>query len=259
MKIPVIPRTLGLLLLTLCLCLCTLVSSVVFAFPTHSSPSAETLEPGQVSFQPYPGSNPLNKLSFLMNSLSVGLWNGFEMGVVPVLWNSTSDLSTKNFNWKLRLFRSPQWTVAVGTEHIFSDPKNKSSFDGIRIDQLALSFEFRPQNQRLQYRYNFATSQMVVKNLLYWSGQRTDLYVSGGTDHYFDVAYAASNTNFWVLGLTYNHQLFAGLATREEDPAAPGVGLSHGWRFKSSLLSGFSLGFHVRKFSGNQILVSLLF
>lgn len=232
---------------------------------THASPSAEILRPGQVAFQPYPGSNPIQDYAFLTNSLSVGVFNGWEIGTVPIMWQSTGEYSLRNFNWKSRLWRSPEWAVAWGTQHLFYESKGKTRehYDNFRVDQIGIGVEYRPLGSRFQFRYNIATSQMMIQGLTLMrlsdgtSLKMSTWYVPGGVDHYLDIGYAASDTNFWILGLTQNHDWLSGLGSR--DKAAYGAGLSHAWKIKGRFLSGLSLGFHLRERSGPKALMSVVF
>lgn len=242
--------------------LLSLIASTALAF-THVSPSAETLRPGQVAFQPYPGANPMQEYSFLLNSLSVGISKRIEIGTVPLMWNTTETMKSSNFNFKTRLFRSEKWIVALGIHSFFIEPQGsaKQFYDSINIGQVAFSVEHRPENSNWKYRYNLATSQMTIKGYV-WATigntpYRMDQFLSGGVDHYFDFSYAASDTNHWILGLSQNHEWLSGLAS--QDPARYGVGLSHGWKIKKSLISGLSIGFHLRESSGAKALGSIIF
>lgn len=232
---------------------------------THVSPSAETLAPGQVAFQPYPGSNPIQDYAFLTNSLSVGLWDGWEIGTVPLMWQSTESYSLRNFNWKNRLWRSQEWTVAWGTQHLFYDSKGemRELYDSFRVDQIGFGVEYRPLSSRFQFRYNLATSQMVIQGMSLMrlndgtNYRMSTWYVGGGVDHYLDIAYAASETNGWILGMSQNHEWLSGLGAR--DAAAWGLGLSHAWKIKGRWISGLSLGFHARERTGAKMLASVVF
>lgn len=232
---------------------------------THVSPSAETLRPGQVAFQPYPGSNPIQDYAFLTNSLSVGLWNGLEIGTVPIMWQSNDSFTLRNFNWKNRIWRSAEWSVAWGTQHLFYDTRGelKEWYDSFRIDQVGIAVEYRPLSSPFQFRYNLATSQMTIQGMTWMrfaDGTKSKLdtwFVAGGVDHYVDIGYAASDTNFWILGLSQNHEWLSGLGNR--DAAAYGAGLSHAWKTKSRFISGFSLGFHARERTGVKTLMSFVF
>lgn len=245
--------------------LATLAHALAAPAFTHVSPSAETLRPGQVAFQPYPGSNPIQDYAFLTNSLSVGVWNGWELGTVPVMWQSTDSYTLRNFNWKNRIWRSSEWAVAWGSQHLFYDSKGemRELYDSFRVDQIGLGVEYRPAESRFQYRYNLAHSQMVIQGMTFarfrdgTNLKMSTWYIPGGVDHYLDVGYAASDTNSWILGFSHNHEWLSGLGTR--DAAAFGAGLSHAWKIKGRFLSGLSLGFHVRERTGAKTLMSFVF
>lgn len=240
--------------------LCVSFAAVGAMAFTHVSPSAETLRPGKMAFQPYPGSNPIQDYAFLTNSLSIGIWNGFEAGTVPLMWNSSDSFTSKNFNLKIRLWRSQQWTVGFGSQYRMYDAKGamRESFESLTINQIAFSIENRPLGSNFQFRYNVATSQMLIYGMPQNTYFKMDPWIiPGGIDHYLDSSYAASDTNTWILGLSHNHEWLSGLGTK--DAAGFGAGLSHAWKIKNAFLSGFSLGFHVRERTGANTLASVLF
>lgn len=236
------------------------------AFPVHSSPSAETLMPMKVAFQPYPGSNPLQDYAFLLNSLSIGIWDGFEVGTVPLMWTESEQTKTSNFNLKNRLFRIGEWTMALGLELIqyeIKAPEIRQHFDSMSVTQMALALEYRPLGSDFEFRYNMASAQLNLRNYHMMKVGDTDVRLGNyaiysDVDHYLDIQMIGSNGNMWVMGLTRNHDWLSGLANPNSH-AAYGIGFSHGWKIRDYWISGLSLGLHYREGSGVKTLASFVF
>ena len=103
-------------------------------FYSHMTTPAHTLPGNKFAYQPFPGAR---FDSFILNSLSVGLWEGLEVGAVPLFYladdepstneDGSSSQHTSNFNLKWTLFSFKNFDAALAWsffnfENVFSSP-----------------------------------------------------------------------------------------------------------------------------------------
>ncbi len=235
------------------LVLLVLPFQVCAELPTHMAQNAQTLQPGKIGLEPYPGANPLRTESDFLerNSLSVGILPRWQVGTVPRPWvKNNSDLHMVNVTTKVGLIQGSDFGFSVGLMYASFDinvrvPTHLVALHG-NLVQPSLNFNYQV-NEDWDVTYNTSSAFFSYKGEVtdLASGKKSDsgdLRANGYLDHVIDFRYAQTGTYYWVFGLTRNYDSLAGMF--DQQLPIHGGGASFGWIMTRGLLSMVSLGLH---------------
>ncbi len=233
---------------------------------SHIAQSAETLKQLQWSFKPYPGANPAGtSSSFITNSLSIGVTDNLEIGVVPLAWQGGSDsqMRMQNFNLRYVLFRNGFWTFSSGLQRLSMDFKTPTAQSEIGINSLLLANTL-VLNPNWRITHNLVWRHMIGQTRYEYvdaqgNAQRFEfpLNTPAYNDNYLDLSYTKSITNVWSFGISHATDSVLGFNLAEK--ATWGAGISHTWNLRRSWLSQLTIGFHNLDNLGSRILLGLAF
>lgn len=235
----------------------------------HIAQNAETLKQWQWSYKAFPGANPVTKnYSFLLNSLSIGVTDNLEFGVVPTAWNSSKDYSLKNFNLRYVLFRNSFWTLSTGVQMLLYEASTETqdySFDvssNVSTGLLANTFVL---NRDWRITHNLATRSSVttIKTTYRGSGPAPFImdfphFSEVYADNYLDLIYTKSITNVWAFGISRTTESILGISIPDAITTW-GLGISHTWNLRNSWLTQINLGLHYMDIGSSKLLFGLAF
>lgn len=231
----------------------------------HITQTAETLKPLHWSFKPYPGQNSLSLYSsVVLNSLSIGVVEGLEIGTIPVYWmlrNPRTDI--RNVNLKYQVWSSEKWIVSTGFQNVFirikSDPSDSTSqFDSTMNSNtlfIATDWKFAREWKLI---YNASVSIVTGSSKSNFGGFTYDseIFRTSFVDHFLDFNYLRSLSNIWTGGLSRTTEGIFGMTLGEP---LWGFGLSHTWNLRGQWLSQINLGTHLKQDGSSKVLFGLTF
>ena len=221
---------------------------------SHITQSAETLKQWQWAFKPFPGANPVGEYgSFLLNSLSIGLTDNWEIGFVPLAWRSSEGMKMYNVNVRRVWYRNDWWTFSSGVQSNTIDFNYLSSSGASNYKMNIVTFVLAntavlSPDWRLTHNIALRTSTLKGKGY-YIDGNGTthdlnfDQVAEVYADNYLDLSYTKSLTNVWALGLSRATDSSLGMHMPGAT-VAWGLGLTHTWNLRRSWISQMSFGVH---------------
>lgn len=210
-------------------------------FLPHLTQSAQTNGRGEISFLPFPGASPKDHYSIL-NSLSIGLTDDFDIGTVPVYYLATnSEFKTWNITGKMNLWTGENWAFAGG----LTAQKFTYNGDGTEAEIMGYSGDLSA-NYLISDTYAVGVtlvSSMVSLSYKPSEGKPLRMSAVQTPDLYLDFSYRVRPKLFWVTGLSVATPLFdlAGGAVSEKKV---GLGGSLIWSAKYRFISRIGLGAH---------------
>lgn len=242
-----------------------LASAVAEAvLPTHMAQNAETLKPGHVSFEPYPGANPLSQDDFLsVNSFSVGVYPRIQIGTVPRPWfQQTAEQKFENVTTKVSLYRGEELRTSLGLliAGFENRQKNEAYFAEVKGTLVQPSVNLALQlDEDWDITYNvssavfsYRVTGVASKDNRSFEDRRV---LTGYLDHVLDFRYAQTGTYYWIFGLSRNYPNLAGMFDLQKP--VYGAGVSYGWIFTRGYISMVSAGFHFTDKNEIKTLVGL--
>lgn len=224
-------------------------------FNPVTSIEARTLEPLRIAFQKSPSAN-INS-SFIGNSLSIGVFSRFEVGIIPIYEVSSPG---SNFTAKLNFYKGDEatWVFAFSEVRFTSAIYNSSGVlleqPDFRLTSASLAWNYRP---RWIPQFTFSPFATNVCGYLDSADAITFVYsFSCQTEWGLDVQYQIKDNQWVTLG--YGHLRDTGNSPYEEMNS--GFGAAWSMARPGKFFSRPSVGFYYRPDDQNMMgLISTTF
>lgn len=235
---------------------------------SHITQNAETLKQWQWAFKPFPGANPTAEYtSFLTNSLSLGVTDNWEVGFIPLAWQTAGNISMFNFNIRHVSYRNEWWTFSYGLQafHIETQVREPvNSYFSMATTTLAFANTF-VLNPDWRMTHNIAIRSTRLSG--YYVDTSNGSYATKEiesplpipyADNYLDFSYTKSLTNVWAFGFSRATDSIFGMHMPGAN-AVWGTGVTHTWNLRRSWLSQLSAGMHFLDNGSRRFLFGLAF